>query len=62
KLGWHEFEFVFNDLESRNEREEAEIQEILLRSGVLTVDEVRTMRGLPRLSSRKAIATTGDVA
>jgi hypothetical protein len=46
KLGWHEFEFVFNDLESRNEREEAEIQEILLRSGVLTVDEVRAMRGL----------------
>jgi phage portal protein BeeE len=59
KLGWHEFEFVFSDLESRNEREEAEIQEILLRSGVLSVDEVRAMRGLaPRSHER----TTGDAA
>jgi len=49
KLGWRDLEFVFNDLESRNEREEAEIQEILLRCGVLTVDEVRALRGLPPL-------------
>ena len=47
RLGWSDLEFVFNDLESRNEREEAEIQEILVRSGVLSVDEVRAMRGLP---------------
>lgn len=46
KLGWQDLEFVFNDLDARNEREEAEIQEILLRSGVLTVAEVRRMRGL----------------
>jgi phage portal protein BeeE len=49
KLGWHELEFVFTDTETRNEREEAEIQEILLRNGVLTVEEVRRMRGLPQL-------------
>lgn len=54
KLGWHEFEFVFNDLESRNEREEAEIQEILLRCGVLSVDEVRAMRGLPAAKPQEA--------
>jgi phage portal protein BeeE len=49
RLGWHDLEFVFADLESRNEREEAEMQEILLRSGILTVNEVRQMRGLAPL-------------
>lgn len=57
KLGFPELEFVFKDLESRNEREEAEIQEILLRSGVLNVDEVREMRGLP---PRKMTLPAGD--
>jgi hypothetical protein len=42
-------EFVFTDVDAKNERDEAEIQEILLRSGVLTVNEVRRMRGLPPL-------------
>ena len=49
KLGWTDLEFVFTDVDAKNEREEAEIQEILLRSGVLTVNEVRRMRGLPPL-------------
>lgn len=47
KLGWDDLEFVFIDADARNEREEAEIQEILLRNGVLTVNEVRKLRGLP---------------
>jgi HK97 family phage portal protein len=46
KLGWREFEFCFNDLESRDEIEELQIQTALLGAGVLTVDEVRAMRGL----------------
>jgi HK97 family phage portal protein len=46
KLGWREFEFCFNDLESRDEMEEVQIQTALLQAGVLTVDEVRSMRGL----------------
>jgi phage portal protein BeeE len=50
KLGWHDLEFVFADLESRNEREEAEMQEILLRNGIITVDEARQLRGLPPLA------------
>jgi len=50
RLGWTDLEFVFTDVDARDEREEAEIQEILLRSGVLTVNEVRRMRGLPELS------------
>jgi hypothetical protein len=50
KLGWHDLEFVYTDVDATDEREEAEIHEILLRSGVLTVNEVRRMRGLPELA------------
>jgi phage portal protein BeeE len=48
KLGWKDLEFVFSDLEVRNELEEAQIQEILLRNGVMSVDEVRRIRGLEK--------------
>ncbi|MFI4880864.1 MAG: phage portal protein [Steroidobacterales bacterium] len=50
KLGWREFEFCFNELESRDEMEEMQIQTALLGAGVLTVDEVRAMRGLDPLA------------
>jgi phage portal protein BeeE len=46
KLGWHDLEFVFTDVDARNEMEQAQIEEILLRNGVLTVNEVRRMRGM----------------
>ncbi len=46
KLGWREFEFVFNDLEARDDMEEVQIQTALIKAGVLSVDEVRAMRGL----------------
>ncbi len=49
RLGWREFEFSFNDLETRDEMEELQIQTELLKAGVLTVDEVREMRGLSPL-------------
>ena len=49
KLGWDDLEFVFADVDAPDERAEAEIQEILLRNGVLTVNEVRQMRGLAPL-------------
>ncbi len=51
RLGWREFEFSFNELESSDEMEEVQIQTELLRAGVLTVDEVREMRGLPKLEA-----------
>jgi HK97 family phage portal protein len=51
KLGWADMEFVFTDVDARNEMEEAQIQEILLRNGVYTVNEVRRMRGLPELNA-----------
>jgi hypothetical protein len=49
RLGWDDLEFVFADLDAPNEMEQAQLQEILLRSGVLTVNEARRMRGLPEL-------------
>lgn len=52
KLGWSDLEFVFADVDVGNEMEEVQIQEILLRNGVLTVDEVRRMRGLGKLETR----------
>lgn len=51
KLGLVEFEFSFNDLTSRNELEEVQMQTMLLSAGVLTVDEVRGMRGMGPMSS-----------
>jgi HK97 family phage portal protein len=50
-IGWDDLELVFIDVDAPNEREEVEIQEILLRNGVVTVDEVRRMRGLPSAGS-----------
>ena len=49
RLGWPEFEFVFNELDSRDEMSEIQIQTALLAAGVLTVNEVRAMRGLAPL-------------
>jgi len=51
KLGWPEFEFMFNELDSRDEMQEIQIQTALLAAGVLTVNEVRAMRGLAPLPS-----------
>ncbi|HZU23862.1 MAG TPA: phage portal protein [Terriglobales bacterium] len=49
KLGWDDLEFVFTELDSKDEMQEAQIQTMLLGAGVLTVNEVRAMRGLPPL-------------
>jgi hypothetical protein len=46
RLGWREFEFRFTELESRDEATELQIQMELLKAGVLTVSEVRALRGL----------------
>ena len=50
KLGWNDLEFVFTDVDSGGDvMEEAQIQALLLQNGVLTIGEVRRMRGLPPL-------------
>ena len=48
-IGWRDFEFVFNDLNARDEETELAVQVQLLQAGVLTVDEVRAQRGLAPL-------------
>ncbi len=48
KLGWSDLEFVFTDVDaSGDEMEQAQIDALLLQNGVVTVNEVRRMRGLP---------------
>jgi len=47
RLGWDDLRFVWSDLESRDEQIETNIQLQLLAAGVLSVGEVRAMRGLP---------------
>ena len=54
-IGWREFEFVFNELNARDEGTELKVQVELLKAGVLTVDEVRLMRGLGPLN--RAVAS-----
>jgi len=47
RLGWNDLRFVWSDLESRDEMIDVDIQTKLLAAGVLSVAEVRAMRGLP---------------
>lgn len=54
-IGWREFEFVFNDLNARDEETELAVQVQLLQAGVLTVNEVRAMRGLGPLGPDGAV-------
>jgi len=56
KLGWDDLEFVFADVDATDPLEEAQIQEILLRNGVLTVNEVRRMRGLEALGESQTFS------
>ena len=57
RLGWSDLRFAWTDLESRDEMTEVDIQTKLLAAGVLTVDEVRTMRGLPARAVEMGVAT-----
>jgi HK97 family phage portal protein len=52
-IGWREFEFAFNELSARDETTELAVQVQLLQAGVLTVNEVREMRGLAPLGPQE---------
>ena len=52
KLGWGDLEFVFTELDARDEMDELEMQLKLLSAGVVTVEEVRAMRGLGEQGSK----------
>jgi phage portal protein BeeE len=53
-LGMHDVEFVFSDLLTRDSTEEADLQIKLLQAKVLTVAEVRAMRGLKALEEARS--------
>ena len=57
-IGWNEFEFVFNELDARDEITELAVQVQLLQAGVLTVNEVRAMRGLGPLATADSTQLT----
>jgi phage portal protein BeeE len=57
RLGWDDLEFVFLDLDATDPLEQAQIDQILLNSGVLTVQEARAARGWQPLNPSKP--TTG---
>jgi hypothetical protein len=59
-IGWREFEFVFNDLNARDEETELAVQVELLQAGVLTVNEVRAMRGLGPLGQDGTAQLAGE--
>ncbi|HET7104095.1 MAG TPA: phage portal protein [Terracidiphilus sp.] len=61
-IGWREFEFVFNDLSARDEATELAVQVQLLQANVLTVDEVRAMRGLAPLKRDGTAELAGEAA
>ncbi len=61
-IGWREFEFVFNELSARDEVTELAVQVQLLQAGVLTVNEVRAMRGLEPLAEHGATQLAGEAA
>jgi hypothetical protein len=52
KLGWNDLEFVFADVDATDPMEEAQIQTMLLQAGVLSVNEVRRMRGLGEIEPK----------
>jgi phage portal protein BeeE len=62
RLGWPEFEFVFNDLDATDEMQEVQMQTALLAAGVLTVNEVRAMRGLAPIGDQGTVISDQNAA
>ncbi len=56
RLGWREFEFTFNALETRDEQQEVTMQIQLINAGVLSIAEVRAQRGLPAIDPAEEAA------
>jgi len=52
RLGWDDLEFVFLDLDATDPLEQAQIDQILLNCGILTVNEARAARGWQPLKEK----------
>jgi HK97 family phage portal protein len=46
RLGWNDLRFMWSELDSRDESTELNMQMQLLQAGVISIEEVRAMRGL----------------
>ena len=60
RLAWSDLRFVWTDLESRDEMVEVDIQTKLLAAGVLSVAEVRAMRGLAPAELANSLVESQD--
>src|SRR5437660_11064294 len=49
KLGWHDLEYGFTELDAQNETKQAQIDEMLVSSGRIAVKAVRRRRGVADL-------------
>ena len=58
RLGWADLRFVWSDLESRDETVETNMQMQLLAAGVVSIAEVRAMRGLAALPAVAEVAAS----
>ena len=58
RLGWNDLEFAFLDLDATDPLEQAQIDQILLGCGVLTVNEARAARGWQPLESVEPVRRT----
>ncbi len=56
RLGWNDLEFAFLDVDATDPMEQAQIDQILLSCGVLTVNEARAARGWQPLDPSKPTA------
>jgi HK97 family phage portal protein len=59
-IGWREYEFLFNELNARDEETELAVQVQLLQAKVLTVNEVRAMRGMGPLEKNGTVQLAGE--
>ena len=59
KLGWNDIEFVFKDLDTPNEMEQATLDATLIGSGILTINEVRKKREYVDLPVAGSTSTAG---
>ncbi len=60
RLGWNDLEFAFLDLDATDPLEQAQIDQILLGCGVLTVNEARAARGWQPLESAGLISAATE--
>ena len=61
QLGWKDLELGFDEIDSRDELLQAQIDDLYLKSGIWTINHIRNMKGLPdEPGGDKALVFTGS--